>query len=184
MRICEHNGCHFPVFGTDKITKKGYCKLHQSKRTDKKKKTFSRASVKTNEGKIRTYVKSNRIFENAKAESRKHLEEWFDSVIKVIDKNPYCWNCGKYIAQSFRRAACAHIIPKRKTYGFPSVATHEMNYVVLGAGCGCHSKYDNSWEDAIQMKVWPIAVERFKAFKEFIDEGELKNLPDVLIQIK
>lgn len=34
MRTCSHPGCKFPVFGTDKKTKKGYCRIHQFYRTD------------------------------------------------------------------------------------------------------------------------------------------------------
>lgn len=34
MRTCVATGCENPVFGTDKKTKKGYCKNHQYLRTD------------------------------------------------------------------------------------------------------------------------------------------------------
>lgn len=36
MRTCEFEGCDLPVFGTDKITRKGYCGNHQYCRTDRK----------------------------------------------------------------------------------------------------------------------------------------------------
>ena len=177
--MCEHPGCPRPVFGTDRLTKKGYCKYHQSKRTDRKpiKRTFSASSKKVNQGKIRTYVKKNQLFEDANSEKRKDLEAWFERTMKIVDKNPYCWECGKYIPKSFYRAACAHILPKRKTYGFPSVSTHELNFLVLGAGCGCHAKFDNSWDDASKMKVWNIALERIKIMLPDVSEGEIKNLP-------
>ena len=34
MRFCEASNCSRPVFGTDKKTRTGYCKLHQYLRTD------------------------------------------------------------------------------------------------------------------------------------------------------
>ena len=108
------------------------------------------------------------------------MSEWFEMVEKQIEKNPYCWNCGRFIAKPFYRPACAHILPKRRTYGFPSVAKHHLNFVVLGAGCGCHSKYDTSWDDASKMKIWNVAVERFKQFQSEISPEELKNLPEIL----
>jgi len=37
MRTCEADNCGNPVFGTDKVTRKGYCSRHQWMRTDKKK---------------------------------------------------------------------------------------------------------------------------------------------------
>lgn len=181
MRICEFNNCHFPVFGTDKKTKIGYCKMHQSKRTDLKKKTIPIESTKRLETKVRTFVRQSDS--STCTEEIRTLEKWFEQTMKAVEKNPYCWNCGKFIPRSFYKAACAHIVPKRKTYGFPSVSTHDMNFVVLGAGCGCHAKYDNSWDDAQSMKIWPIAVERFKTFCLEIDKKELKNLPPVLEEI-
>lgn len=35
-KICSVEGCSYPSFGKDKITKEPYCKAHQYKRTDKK----------------------------------------------------------------------------------------------------------------------------------------------------
>lgn len=40
MRACCVNNCSQPVWGTDKKTRQGYCKGHQYKRTDLKKKEF------------------------------------------------------------------------------------------------------------------------------------------------
>jgi hypothetical protein len=37
MRVCSVENCNYPVFGTDKITRLGYCKRHLWKRTDNKK---------------------------------------------------------------------------------------------------------------------------------------------------
>ena len=45
---------------------------------------------------------------------------------------------------------------------------------------GCHDRYDKTWEDASKMKVWPIAVAKFRLIYPFIDESEKKNIPEIL----
>lgn len=109
------------------------------------------------------------------------MDRWFDFVISIIKENPYCWECGEIILPEYFRDAAAHILPKKKEYGFPSVATHEENFLILGAGCGCHNK-THRWDTFQKMKVWPLAVERFKIIYPFIATKERKNLPQVLLQ--
>lgn len=46
MRFCEHTGCDKPVFGTDKLTRIGYCKSHQYLRTDISKESILQRAVK------------------------------------------------------------------------------------------------------------------------------------------
>lgn len=41
MRTCEFDNCTQPVFGTDKNTRKGYCRNHQRFRTDKRPKKIA-----------------------------------------------------------------------------------------------------------------------------------------------
>ncbi|MBK7377327.1 MAG: recombination protein NinG [Chitinophagaceae bacterium] len=45
MRFCEVQGCSYPVFGTDKLTRTGYCKRHQSLRTDISKETILQKAI-------------------------------------------------------------------------------------------------------------------------------------------
>lgn len=112
---------------------------------------------------------------------------------KEISKHPHCMECGKKIPEKIKlvgkkftldgyRCATAHVLPKRKEYGFPSVASNPINRLFLGAGCGCHDRYDRSWEDAAKMKVWPLAVEIFKKLYPLIHPSEKKNIPDILLQ--
>ena len=164
MRTCEKAGCSNPVFGTDKKTKIGYCRNHQYLRSDLKK-----------------FINKKTLKEKGEPANNELLDKWFDKIMKIIEASPYCWECGKYIPKPFYRMACAHILPKRQNYGFPSVATHDLNFLILGAGCGCHSKYDMCWEDAQKMKVWSIAVERFQQFRDFIDASEANRIPDVFL---
>ncbi|MDB5200541.1 MAG: hypothetical protein JWO92_2504 [Chitinophagaceae bacterium] len=114
---------------------------------------------------------------------REKQNDWFEAIDKK--ECPYafthCQECGKIILKAFMRAAIAHVLPKKKNQ-FPSVATHENNYIILGAGCGCHNKYDKSWDDASQMKVWPLAVSKFLEIYPFIASKEKKNIPDILLQ--
>lgn len=115
--------------------------------------------------------------------ARDEQNEWFVAIeVKEFKKGfCNCWNCGEKIPKAFARAATAHVLPKRNNQ-FPSVKTHPENYLILGAGCGCHNRYDRSWEDAAQMKVWPLAVEKFNIIYPFIAAKEKKNIPEELLQ--
>lgn len=123
------------------------------------------------------------------------LELFFMLAATEIAKDPHCENCGAYIpnkkmnskgewveTKMYYRAATAHVLAKRENYGFPSIASNPINWLKLGAGCGCHNRYDRSWEDAAQMKVWPLAVEKFKLLYPLIDAKEKKNIPEILMQ--
>jgi hypothetical protein len=111
--------------------------------------------------------------------AKDNLNDWF----KEIDNkecpgvSTTCWNCGEVILKPFMRAAIAHVLPKRKNL-FPSVATHPMNYLILGAGCGCHNEYDRSWTDAAKMQVWKMAKERFKQISGSIAKDEKSKIPE------
>jgi len=99
--------------------------------------------------------------------SKGELDKWFDYVATVIKANPHCWNCGEFIPEQYYRHASAHIFPKAH---FESVKTHPLNFLILGAGCGCHHEFDSSIDAACEMKVWPTAVLRFIAFENNITE--------------
>ena len=120
--------------------------------------------------------------EKKAAKPSKDLQnDWFNEIEEREFANGKCncWNCGDEILRPFARTAIAHILPKRKNM-FPSVATQPMNYLILGAGCGCHAEYDRTWEDASKMQVWPKAVERFLIFQSAIASDEFTRLPDIL----
>ena len=109
--------------------------------------------------------------------SDRDLEKWFEYVATIIRQDPRCWNCRNQIPPAFYRMSSAHIIPKRKDYGCPSVATHPLNFLVLGPQC-CHPLYDRSWDDAEKMPVFKLAKQRFKLFADKIAPEEAKNVPD------
>lgn len=108
------------------------------------------------------------------------LDDWYEE--KVNELTDICMECeGPTRSAIFVMAkeSVAHVLPKRKAM-FPSVATHKHNHLELCVHC--HKIYDSSWEDAAKMKVWPIAVERFKLICPDIAPMERKNIPDVFIQ--
>lgn len=48
-KVCDAQGCYYPVFGTDKYTKKRYCRNHQYLRTDTKKSVRNNNLAQRNE---------------------------------------------------------------------------------------------------------------------------------------
>lgn len=187
MTFCSIEGCKQPNFSKDKVTGKGYCKSHQHlKSTFDSRSITQRAIDKHNNvnTKVRSLIdtEENKLVKNKAAEDFAKLQKFFAEAAKVISLKPYCMECGKVISQPFYRAATAHILPKRKEYGFPSIACHPDNFLILGASCGCHSRYDRSWEDAAKMKVFPLAIEKFKILYPLIAKSERKNISEVLLQ--
>jgi len=121
------------------------------------------------------------------------MDLYWKSAANELRQNPYCQECGAWIPEKIRqvgkkftlsgyRCATAHVLPKKEEYGFPSIAHVLDNRIFLGAGCGCHAKYDRSWEDAASMKIWPIAFEKIKKLIPLIDPKERKNIPDIILQ--
>jgi len=114
-------------------------------------------------------------------ETKNNLQElWFAKIIAEIRRNPYCWETGDKIPDSyydhatgkqimtdrFFRAACCHIFPKSI---FFSIATHPLNYLVLSASNGSHDK-THRLDTFCKMGIWKEAVGRFKQFEPYITE--------------
>lgn len=116
-----------------------------------------------------------------KDKSNNMQELWFAKIIAEIRQNPYCWETGDKIPDSyfdynkgeqvktdrFYRAACCHIFPKSI---FLSIATHPLNYLVLSASNGSHDK-THRLDTFCKMGVWKEAVDRFKQFEPYITEN-------------
>lgn len=60
------------------------------------------------------------------------LDKWFDDIKERHWKDNYCpcMECGIGIPRLLARYATAHLLPKKL---FKSVATHPLNYLILGA---------------------------------------------------
>lgn len=99
-------------------------------------------------------------------QAKKEMDAFWKYAESVIDKKPYCWECGDFISKSDYRAATAHIFPKSI---FESVASNKWNFLVLGARCGCHDK-SHRLDIFSQMKVFPTAINRYMKFGELITE--------------
>lgn len=128
------------------------------------------------------------------------LDKWFEE--RMATSEPVCAECGmradwllepqedakKSAAYKLMWRACqAHILPKKKTYGFPSIATNPENHIILfpswgGHLCGCHGFYDSNWYNASTMKIWPQVLQTMKKkLLPFIAENEKKNIPEQLL---
>lgn len=94
------------------------------------------------------------------------LELWFRKIALEIEKNPYCWETGDYISTKDYRSATSHIFPKAI---FKSISTHPMNFLILSPRNGSHDK-THRIDTFSQMKVFPIAIERFYLFEKEITE--------------
>jgi hypothetical protein len=102
------------------------------------------------------------------------LADWY--LEQVSNCMWVCDECGVYCFSSNRGmqiSVQAHALPKEH---FRSVATHLRNILCLGVDCGCHGKYDTSWADAKEMKVWPKAKDIIIGLVPLLTTEELNKL--------
>lgn len=129
------------------------------------------------------------------------LDLWFQK--KMDESEPVCAECGMRAdwllepqidpkkAEAYRlmwRACQAHILPKKKNHGFPSICTNEFNHIILfpswgGFLCGCHGFYDSNWYNASTMKIWKSVLQTMKEkLIPAISESEKKNIPEAILK--
>ena len=73
-------------------------------------------------------------------------------------------------------ACCAHILPKRKRFGFPSVSEHPQNMIYLHPDI--HGNMDNFGEEYIlQMKSLLLMKERVAILYPLLTDEEKKRVP-------
>lgn len=184
QRKCKcHPGCNFwPTPGYA-----GYNKDHhpdpgikQRKFEEAVNRQKKRTASRNAGSKLRRSIsKDNKLVDNDAKKQFEQQQLWFEE-IKRKEPN-ICWETGDKIPYSYMRAATAHILPKKDNIGgFPSVATHPLNYLILSPLNGSHDK-THTWSKFQTMKVWPIAVERFKKIYPSIAPEERKYLPDCLL---
>lgn len=133
MKTCDVHGCTFPVFGTDKNTKKRYCKKHQFLRTDTIKK-----------------IRKKRVKERNEALAHNKLDfdvfQWgFEDEATMFD---WVWEDRQHVSQvsgillddvTLYHAMFAHILPKGK---FPLyrynpnniLLVHPLEHVLIDQG--------------------------------------------------
>lgn len=154
----------------------GFYAPHASEELKEKKGTKRQVAQKNKNNRSLLSRKLHDVQDNVE---RIDLNEWFNRIeLKHSNgKGCYCMECGEWIPQMYMRHATAHLLPKKL---FKSVSTHELNYLILGAGCGCHYKTDRV-DKFIQMKVWPEAARRIKIMMPLLPFDELKYISSQLL---
>lgn len=114
------------------------------------------------------------------------LDKWFNERIAEAKKICKCENCGKDVMNQLNstevwvsRASIAHIFPKRKAGGFPSVSCHELNWVLLCIDC--HTEMDANYDRAKKMKVWEHVCRKARIFSHLITEPKSKLPPELFV---
>lgn len=188
MRTCEVNDCSKFVFGTDKITRTGYCKSHQYLRTDISKESIAqRALSKQRKNEVNKVGRELRIFakENHdnidKGREYDKLDVWFREVRKRM--TGVCENCGGKSCRDndkeYKRSI-AHILPKAY---FKSIATHPENFLELCFyGNSCHTNFDNKMIDLIDMNCFDQIINKLVKIYPFIAADEKRRIPPILIE--
>lgn len=123
--------------------------------------------------------KEQKLLLNGEGDGKIGLDLWFR---QIQDKHfgvngGRCMECGEWIPNNYARHATAHLLPKKL---FKSVATHPLNYLILGAGCGCHEK-THRIDKFVTMKIWVQAAERIKEMIPLLLFDELKYLSGQLM---
>jgi len=114
-------------------------------------------------------------YKNEKTE----LEKWFKD-IQAKHFTSYggrCMECGAHIPVEFARHAIAHLLAKKL---FLSVKTHPLNYLILGAGCGCHQKTDRV-DTFVKMRIWGEAAYRIKQLIPLLPFDEYRYISTQLL---
>lgn len=181
MRFCSIEGCKYPVFSTDRNTRKGYCKFHaNTHRTDLDKRSIIQKAISKNEkAKVRSLQNSQTNVEMS--EKRNALREWFK--YHMANSPMKCENCGADLSRYNKDdwyGSQDHIIEKSPTNGCPSVATVLENHCVLGKWC-CHSQKHTSNLNLSNMPVFPLLKERFSKFEYLIAPEERKKIPNIFL---
>lgn len=117
------------------------------------------------------------------------LDKWFEEMRKRMTGK--CLFCGGKTEKSnddtYRRSI-AHLLPKRSVNkgGFPSVSTHEENWIELCFyGNSCHTNFDSgmiTWEFLKDSKEWDIIQEKLFTLLPLIPEEERKHKLYSIIQ--
>lgn len=119
--------------------------------------------------------------EQERKDKKDALTVWFNVQASMAPAN--CENCKASLRSTINfhpRAHIAHIVPKTKEGGCPSVATHPLNRWF--ACKQCHDAYDGeSAEVVATMAVIPICRERLSKFYADIAPDEVRRVPAYLL---
>jgi len=178
MRLCSN--CHNqPVFGTDRITKLGYCKGCQYKRTDLDRRSITVKGLEKAKKKA-GWFDADKIEEPKEVKGGGELQRWFEDRSKEM--TGICVNCGGKTqkGESNYKNSVAHILPKAY---FKSVATHEDNWMELCFyGNSCHTNYDNKMIDILDLSCFDSVIQKFVRMYPHITKEERRRIPNVLLE--
>lgn len=131
--------------------------------------------------KYRAKVNSTKSKTAQKKVASMEIRSFFAGMDKIMPAR--CEECDVRLPMMpvwIRRATMAHILPKRKDYGFPSVATNRLNIIFLCPDC--HSDYDNRGkEHATKMKVFPLMRQRVQEMLPLLTDEECNRVPEIFL---
>lgn len=136
--------------------------------------------------KFRASLSANKKSNIAKKQVKADANIFFASQILQAPSKCEC-GCGANIKFSLawmQRATIAHILPKRKKGGCPSVATHPQNRCFLHPDC--HTNADNLGYGWIvkRPQLLKLMRDRVKIFYNDIVEDERRHIPEYLKPLK
>lgn len=185
MLFCSVPNCKSPNFSKDKLTGKGYCRVHQTQRTDFDRRTIIQKAI-AKQGRLETKVRSlhslpaNKEMVSCKGFVKNNeLELWF--LARKHEMTGVCHeeNCGNGTNKGdskYYRWSCCHIVPKSLV---PSVALHYANCIEL---CQLHhAEFDNTFERQSKMKCFELAKQKFQLFKHLIPPEEMRKVNPYLL---
>lgn len=109
------------------------------------------------------------------------LERWFKA--RRNEMTGICANCGGKTERNndkYYKFSIGHILPKRF---FRSIATHEKNWLELcHFGNSCHTNYDNSMIDLIELNCFDEVINKFVAMYPDIAIEERRRIPPILFE--
>jgi hypothetical protein len=115
MKTCSFHTCINPVFGTDKNTRKGYCKKHQYLRTDKKDKKTDRTGKRIM--RTKRSPSKNTYTPRFPFESQPDLFAYLWRKAKTFHGEVYCKYTGEklndYFGTDLWLSCFAHILSKK-----------------------------------------------------------------------
>lgn len=108
------------------------------------------------------------------------LDLWFHNIEEKHFSSGWgtCMETGDKIPRMYARHATAHLLPKKL---FKSVATHELNYLILSAQNGSHDK-THRVDKFVTMKIWPEAAKRIRILIPLLPMDELRHISNQLLE--
>lgn len=145
-----------------------------------KNKKQQEALIKQADNKNKTPVKIISKNIPVKVSGGGELQRWFQD--RREEMGGVCKHCGGQTEAGKVTYQCSvcHILPKAY---FKSIATHPLNFIELCFyGNSCHTNFDNSMIDLMDLNCFDEIIRRFVIMYPFIDKKERRRIPDVLLQ--